>query len=173
MIIRKDIIETSQVVLNFGRTVYNILDLIKHVDYRFLILNICLQYEMGIVLWVSLCVFFHSIYCNAHIMSYYCIMCITKDAPKPSGKERTLLKQYEILTAGNLDKLIKRKTSDGECYVDTSRLGFISRTCSNNNATLTYIFFLWDSGQTLHLDQYPSNPMWYIKVILDSCNSLI
>jgi hypothetical protein len=65
-----------------------------------------------------------------------------KDAPKPSGKERTLLKQYEILTAGNLDKLIKRKTSDGECYVDTSRLGFISRTCSNNNATLTYIFFL-------------------------------
>jgi hypothetical protein len=25
----------------------------------------------------------------------------------------------------------------------------------------------------LHLDQYPSNPMWYIKVILDSCNSLI
>jgi len=96
-----------------------------------------------------------------------------KDATKPSGKERTLLKQYEILTAGNLEKLIKRKTSDGECYVDTVRLGFISRTCSNNNATLTYIFCLWDSGQTLHLDQYLSNPMWYIKVIFDSCNGLI
>jgi hypothetical protein len=41
----------------------------------------------------------------------------TKDATKPSGKERTLLKQYEILTAGNLEKLIKRKSS--ECYVDT------------------------------------------------------
>jgi hypothetical protein len=53
-----------------------------------------------------------------------------KDATKPFGKERTLLKQYEILTAGNLEKLIKRKTSDGECYVDTVRLGFISRTCS-------------------------------------------
>ena len=33
-----------------------------------------------------------------------------KDAAKPSGKERTLLKQYYILTAGNLKKLIKRKT---------------------------------------------------------------
>jgi hypothetical protein len=47
----------------------------------------------------------------------------SKDATKPSGKERTLLKQYEILTAGNLEKLIKRKTYDGECYVDTVRLG--------------------------------------------------
>jgi hypothetical protein len=36
-----------------------------------------------------------------------------KDATKPSGKERTLLKQNEIFTAGNLEKLIKRKTSDG------------------------------------------------------------
>jgi hypothetical protein len=27
------------------------------------------------------------------------------------------------LTAGNLEKLFKRKTSDGECYVDTVRLG--------------------------------------------------
>jgi hypothetical protein len=42
-----------------------------------------------------------------------------KDATKASGKERTLLKQYEILTAGNLEKPIKRRTSDGECYVDT------------------------------------------------------
>ena len=33
-----------------------------------------------------------------------------KDATKPSGKERNLLKQYYILTAGNLEKLIKRKT---------------------------------------------------------------
>jgi hypothetical protein len=47
----------------------------------------------------------------------------TKDATTPSGKERTLLKQYEILTAGNLEKFIKRKTYDGECYVDTVRLG--------------------------------------------------
>ena len=46
-----------------------------------------------------------------------------KDATKPSGKERTLLKQYEILTAGNLKKFIKRKTCDDECYVDTVRLG--------------------------------------------------
>ena len=46
-----------------------------------------------------------------------------KDAIKPSDKERTLLKQYEILTAGNLEKLIKRKTSDGEYYVDSVRLG--------------------------------------------------
>ena len=45
------------------------------------------------------------------------------DATKPSGKERILLKQYEILTAGNLEKLIKRKASDGECYVETVRLG--------------------------------------------------
>jgi hypothetical protein len=96
-----------------------------------------------------------------------------KDATKPSGKERTLLNHYEILTAGNLENFIKRKTSDGECYVDTVRLGFISRTCSNNNATLTYIFCLGDSGQTLHLDQYLSNPIWYIKVIFDSCNGLI
>jgi hypothetical protein len=65
-----------------------------------------------------------------------------KEATKPSGKERTLWKHYELLTAGNLEKLIKRKTSDGECYVDTVRLGFVSRTCSNNNATLTYIFCL-------------------------------
>jgi hypothetical protein len=43
--------------------------------------------------------------------------------PKASGKERTLLKQYEILTAGNLEKPIKRRTSDGECYVDTVCLG--------------------------------------------------
>jgi hypothetical protein len=43
----------------------------------------------------------------------------SQDATKPSGKERTLLKQYEILTAGNLEQFIKRKTSDGECYVDT------------------------------------------------------
>jgi hypothetical protein len=35
-----------------------------------------------------------------------------KDATKPSGKERTLLKQYDILTVGNLEKLIKRKTYD-------------------------------------------------------------
>jgi hypothetical protein len=46
-----------------------------------------------------------------------------KDATKPSDKERTLLKQYEILTVGNLEKLIKRKTTDGEYYVDTVRLG--------------------------------------------------
>ena len=65
-----------------------------------------------------------------------------KDTTKPSGKERTLLKQYEILTAGNLEKLIKKKHPMCECYVDTVRLGFISRTCSNNNATLTYIFCL-------------------------------
>jgi hypothetical protein len=32
-----------------------------------------------------------------------------KDATNPSGKESTLLKQYEILTAGSLEKLIKRK----------------------------------------------------------------
>jgi hypothetical protein len=31
-----------------------------------------------------------------------------KDATKPSGKQRTLLKQYEILTARNLDKFNKR-----------------------------------------------------------------
>jgi hypothetical protein len=31
-----------------------------------------------------------------------------KDATKPSGKERTLLKQNEILTAGNLEKLKKK-----------------------------------------------------------------
>jgi hypothetical protein len=31
-----------------------------------------------------------------------------KDATKSSGKQRTLLKQYEILKAGNLEKLIKR-----------------------------------------------------------------
>jgi hypothetical protein len=36
-------------------------------------------------------------------------------ATKPSGKERTLLKQYEILTAGNLETFIKGRTSDGEC----------------------------------------------------------
>ncbi|CAC5414153.1 unnamed protein product [Mytilus coruscus] len=42
-----------------------------------------------------------------------------KDATKPTGKERTLLKQYEILTAETLEKLIKRKTSDRECNVDT------------------------------------------------------
>ena len=35
-----------------------------------------------------------------------------KDATKASSKERTLLKQYEILTAGNLEKLIKRKSSE-------------------------------------------------------------
>jgi hypothetical protein len=46
-----------------------------------------------------------------------------KDATKASGKERTLLNQYEILTAGNLEKSIKRRTSDGECYVDTVCLG--------------------------------------------------
>ena len=46
-----------------------------------------------------------------------------QDATKPSGKERTLLKQYEILTAGNLEELIKRKTSVGKCYVDTVLLG--------------------------------------------------
>ena len=57
----------------------------------------------------------------------------------PSGKERTVMKQYEILTAGNLEQLIKRKTPDDECCVDTVRLCFISRTYSNNNAILTYI----------------------------------
>jgi hypothetical protein len=40
-----------------------------------------------------------------------------KDATKPSGKERTLLNHYEILTAGNLENFIKRKTSDGEGIV--------------------------------------------------------
>jgi adenylate cyclase len=31
-----------------------------------------------------------------------------KDTTKPSGKQRTLLKQCEILTPGNLEKFIKR-----------------------------------------------------------------
>ena len=39
-----------------------------------LILKTCLQYEMVIVLWVSLCrldcAFYNSIYFNAHIMLY-------------------------------------------------------------------------------------------------------
>ena len=35
-----------------------------------------------------------------------------KDGTKPSGKERTLLKQYEILTAGNLEKLGSSHYSD-------------------------------------------------------------
>ena len=52
-----------------------------------------------------------------------------KDATKASGKERTLLNQYEILTAGNLETFIKRRTSDGECYVDTVRLGHPDLYC--------------------------------------------
>ena len=54
-----------------------------------------------------------------------------KDATKLSGKERTLLKQYEILTAGNLEKLIKRKACDDGWMLMQSVL-----------ATLTYIFCL-------------------------------
>lgn len=43
----------------------------------------------------------------------------TKDANKPTGKAKNLLKQYEIITVGTIEKLFKRITSDGECNVDT------------------------------------------------------
>jgi hypothetical protein len=57
-----------------------------------------------------------------------------KDAIKPSGKERTLLKQYEILTAGNLEKLIKRKTCDDGGLLPI----YYIRPLQESNITLIY-----------------------------------